>query len=161
MPDPLETGLWTAVLVLAVAGTVNALRVHSAAREPVAAVVPEDAACTLEDPAACKPVFHTPHAALFAGIPNYAFGIVYYALVIAAALQALLSRLDPLLRLAVNAGTLAAVVVSLYLFFHLVFVRRVTCTLCFIGHGINVALAILVIWLMKIEMARPQGGLPF
>lgn len=76
------------------------------------------------------------------GLPNSAFGTVFYALWIAwLAAGKEPAGLAPWIALA----TAAAFTMSLYLAWALIFRMRVVCRLCFAGHGINTALLALAV----------------
>jgi uncharacterized membrane protein len=84
-------------------------------------------------------VVQTPRARLFAGVPNATFGIIYYALVAVA----MLFIGAPGVRPAVLGAAGLAAAVSVYLAYSLLYVTRMPCTNCWIGHAVNWTLFVL------------------
>jgi uncharacterized membrane protein len=90
-------------------------------------------------------VVQTPQARLYAGVPNAALGIVYYA-VLATAVWLVRSPVGAALVLAAVAF---AAITSLMLAYSLLFITKKACPYCWTGHAINWSLAILTPWLFK------------
>ncbi|HYE79075.1 MAG TPA: vitamin K epoxide reductase family protein [bacterium] len=155
MPDPAAAQwLWIGVLILAVWALLNARVVLRIMARPVPAEPSEAQGCSVQDPGSCRHLFHSPTARLIGGIPNALLGQVFYGLVVGTALASLGGGQVPRLwvGLLALAGT-AAVVVSAYLLWNLVVVRRVRCRYCFLGQGLNLALLTLLVALYL----RPNG----
>jgi len=144
--------LWSAVLLCSVLGLVNVVYVIRSSQGPKA---PQDAsaidaaACSLQDPAACKTLFRSPAAHLIAGIPNSWLGGALYLVTGGTALIALFTgALLPAMWLkSLLLGCVAAMSMSLWLAYSLIFIRRTTCIPCFCGHALNLLLLILVAFL--------------
>lgn len=83
----------------------------------------------------CASVVDTPRAKLF-GIPNSVFGLFFFAYLIVD-----LKFFPPEPALVLSA---AALIRSVYLAYSLLFVTRTPCVLCFVSHGINFLLAVLL-----------------
>jgi len=79
-------------------------------------------------------VVHTPAARTIGGVPNAAFGLIYYPLV---ALGTLAGLWLPAARLATLGGASLAALFSLYLAYSLLFVTRRACPFCWTGHTAN------------------------
>ena len=73
------------------------------------------------------------------GIPNAAFGIAYYGLV----LSALPFGRFPAVRRCALAASALALAQSLYLMYSLLFVTKMPCPYCWTGHAVNVILFVL------------------
>jgi uncharacterized membrane protein len=86
-------------------------------------------------------VVETPRARAIGGIPNAAFGIVYYPLV---ALTMFWIHVSGVWTLTIGAS-IAAGVFSLYLAYSLLFVTKRWCPYCWISHLVNWALPFLLI----------------
>lgn len=93
---------------------------------------------TVEARNRCQTVMETPDGRVF-GLPNFIFGILYYLALIA---------LSFMTESASGWATAAAVtswftvLLGVYLVHALFFKIRVSCPLCMVGHGINLALAV-------------------
>lgn len=97
------------------------------------------------DEQTCARVVDTPQARLFLGVPNSVLGAAWYVVVLAAAGQALATGAMPVAYcLPLLAASLATVVVSAYLAWVLVARLRAPCALCFLGHGVNASLLVLL-----------------
>lgn len=83
----------------------------------------------------CASVVDTPRAKLF-GVPNSVFGLFYFTYLIFD-----LKFFPPEPALVLSA---AALIRSVYLAYSLLFVTRTPCILCFVSHGINFFLAVLL-----------------
>jgi uncharacterized membrane protein len=79
-------------------------------------------------------VVQTPAARTIAGVPNAAFGLIYYPLV---ALGTLAGLWLPAARLVTFGGATLAALFSLYLAYSLLFVTRRACPFCWTGHIAN------------------------
>lgn len=94
------------------------------------------------DEATCARVVDTPYARVL-GLPNAVYGMAWYALVLASALAP-----GPFVaaggRPALVAVAALTVLLSAYLAWALLARLRVACVLCFLGHGVNVAIAALL-----------------
>ena len=103
---------------------------------PASKLVPE--VCRVEE-STCRSVLSHRDARIL-GIPNSLVGAMYYMLVLIVAIvhpaQEVLSW--------VMYASWATVVVSIYLVYSLLFVVRTPCLLCFVSHGLNLLLAILL-----------------
>lgn len=127
------------VVPVALAGLVLALAfaLMDAGRvRPDARVLP--AFCRLND-RQCSLVLRHPHARLF-GLPNYAAGIGYYALV----LLNVIVPFPPPWDIALVILSWCVVGAGLFLFYSLLAVVRVNCVLCFAAHGVNLLLALML-----------------
>jgi uncharacterized membrane protein len=78
-------------------------------------------------------VVQTPRARLFGGVDTAAIGLAYYP---AVALASLFFS-DRLVRIATFAAATAALAVSLYLLYSLLFITRRKCTNCMLAHLAN------------------------
>lgn len=145
--------VWTIILILCGLGVLNSLYVlRWSAPLPAAPVAPpspeareDSAACSLDDPGACQTLFTSPTARLTAGIPNSLLGLLYYVGVGGSAVAVLRGWTLPFwwdAGLLLAAG--AAAGMSVWLAWHLLAVRRYFCVPCFIGHGINWVLLVLL-----------------
>jgi uncharacterized membrane protein len=86
-------------------------------------------------------VVETPRARVFAGTPNAAFGLAYYAALAAAV---------PFLGFtavwtAAFAAALTAALFSVYLAYSLLFVTRMPCFYCWTSHAVNAVLVALLL----------------
>jgi uncharacterized membrane protein len=86
-------------------------------------------------------VVESPRARAIGGVPNAAFGIVYYPLV---ALAMLLFHVSGVWALTVVAS-LAAAAFSLYLAYSLLFITKRWCPYCWLSHLVNWALPFLLV----------------
>ncbi|MBV9647725.1 MAG: vitamin K epoxide reductase family protein [Candidatus Eremiobacteraeota bacterium] len=85
-------------------------------------------------------VVESPRARAVAGLPNSAFGLVYYA-----ALAVAVPLLGwPPAHWAALAASIAAAAFSLYLAHSLLFVTRMPCVYCWTSHALNWALPFLI-----------------
>lgn len=92
-------------------------------------------------------VVQTERAALFFGMPNALFGLVYYA-----ALAAVSWSTQATLPLALAlAATALAALTSIYLAYSLLFVTRRNCPYCWSAHIVNWALLAAVPWLLALR----------
>lgn len=97
------------------------------------------------DEQTCARVVDTPQARLLFGVPNSVLGAAWYVLVLAAAGQALATgAVPPSWCLPLLAASLATVAMSAYLAWVLLARLRTPCALCFLGHGVNAALLVLL-----------------
>ncbi|MCG3151314.1 MAG: hypothetical protein GEEBNDBF_00585 [bacterium] len=141
--------LWSAVLLCSVLGLVNVAYVIKSSQSSEAHPEPstdDAAACSLQDPAACKTLFRSPAASLIAGIPNSWLGGALYLATGGTAFVALFTgALLPALWLQfLLLACVAAMVMSLWLAYSLIFIRKTVCVPCFCGHALNLLLLILV-----------------
>lgn len=77
-------------------------------------------------------VVQSPRARL-GGTPNSAIGLIYYAIMLAAAWWIHV----PVMRVGMLAAALAAAAFSVYLAYSLLFVTRMPCAMCWTGHAVN------------------------
>jgi len=92
-------------------------------------------------PETCALVVFTPQARVF-GLPNSAFGQVYYLALVLAGLGGWV--LHHPMRWAFLAASVVTVMLAVYLSHALLVTLRVRCLLCFTSHAINVALLLLL-----------------
>ena len=134
------------VILFALGGFWNALYfslvMHGRAR-PDTKLVPS--LCRPEDNT-CVLVTNTPYARLFFGLPNADLGLVYYVGIIAWMVVSLVTGTPPWLP-AVAVASLVTVAVSAYLGWALLFRLKTVCPFCFLGHGLNVAIAGVIVWM--------------
>jgi uncharacterized membrane protein len=90
-------------------------------------------------------VVSQPRARIIGGVPNSAFGIAYYALLLVAAWLLHV----PAVYYATLAAAAAAAGLSFYLAYSLLFVTRMPCRFCWTGHVVNWSLLVVLI------LARP------
>lgn len=94
------------------------------------------------DEQTCQTVLSTPEARVF-GIPNFVLGLFYYLLLVFLAFLGGLNHtfvgFDILFWLSVF-----TVLLGVYLSYALVFKIKIRCVLCFVSHGINLLIAILL-----------------
>ena len=90
----------------------------------------------------CASIVFTPSARIL-GLPNSVLGQAFYAALFGGTLLGLLDQ--PLLLALYRAGSLATVVLAVYLSYALLFVLRVPCPLCFASHGINAVIFVLLL----------------
>ena len=132
----------TAVAALAAVGFAIAAYFTAVAYRwvrPDAAWIP--AFCRLGE-RTCASIVFTPRARVF-GLPNSVLGQVFYAALLAGAALGLLDQ--PLLLGLYRAGSLVTVALAVYLSYALLFVMRVPCPLCFVSHGINTVIFVLLL----------------
>ena len=91
-------------------------------------------------------VVQSRRARLLGGIPNAAFGLVYYPAVVLAV--AVGGRLPLLLALL---ASLAAAAMSIVLAYSLLFVTRRWCTFCWLSHAINWLLVVVLLVQMRAQ----------
>jgi len=91
----------------------------------------------------CRTVLETPEAKIFR-LPNSVYGLAYYAIMIAAAIERSASGRWPAPSVIVTLSVLAAVF-SLYLGWTLIFRLRVPCPLCFLAHIVNFCLTGIIV----------------
>ena len=132
------------LLLFGVVGLWNALYfslVMHGVVKPDTRLVP--AICRPED-GTCMLVIKMPQARFFFGIPNADLGIAYYAIVLAWTVLSIIMG-APFHQLAIQAIAGFTVLVSLYLAWSLQFVLKTVCPFCYLGHTINLLIA-LVVW---------------
>ena len=134
---------WPVLGTLGVAGMIDAIYVLRLTLKPAPVRLVEEEACSIADPAACQTLFHTPNAALLGRIPNSALGLVFYLLLIVSAITPVPRWWVVLLSMAAT----AALGMSIWLFVSLRR-RRIVCVPCFIGHGINLVLFLILLRLL-------------
>jgi uncharacterized membrane protein len=101
--------------------------------------------CNTEE-SKCLNVLGTPYARVF-WVPNSLLGVLYYLAVLGfVAWEALVDVPLPILNayLGVAAFTVAF---GIYLTYALFFRIKIPCPLCLTGHGINLAIAAIVVWI--------------
>lgn len=136
--------VWLIIGLLCIAGIIDTIYVLRFTFAPKADADP-DAACRIDDPGHCQTLFQSETARLVGNIPNSALGFVFYGVVgVSAILDYFFWQLPRWWVYGLVLGALAAVAMSIYLFCHLVFVRKTTCVPCFIGQGINLVLLVLL-----------------
>lgn len=91
----------------------------------------------------CVMLSRTPYARVFFRIPNWVFGIVFYALTVWAAV----TTTTGLVGWAI-AGSFVAFVLTLYLVWSLAIKLKVVCKLCYLAHTVNTVLLALWVWAM-------------
>ncbi len=98
--------------------------------------------CRMEE-STCQSILSTREARLF-GAPNFLYGILYYALVF---LDTLLESSDggSLTVVPLTALSFSVVLLSIYLGYALLFKLKTACPLCFMSHGINGIISILLL----------------
>lgn len=89
--------------------------------------------CRLDE-GTCATVVDTPRARVF-GVPNSVLGQLWYVALAGGVLTGAVDR--PALEPWFLAGSLATVLLGLYLTWSLLFVTRVNCRLCFASHALN------------------------
>lgn len=94
------------------------------------------------DQATCARVVDTPQARLF-GIPNSVYGLIWYALTATAGVLLLTRGEIPNCRILALLALLP-VAFSLYLAHALIVRLKTFCPLCFLAHGLNFALPVLL-----------------
>ncbi len=90
----------------------------------------------------CASIIDTPRARLF-GIPNSALGQLFYLALIVALLTSQLFT-SPFYFLCLTASALT-VLMGLFLTYSLLFWTQVSCPLCFMSHGINFLIFVLLL----------------
>lgn len=85
-------------------------------------------------------VVQSPRARLFGGVDNAMIGLVYYPAVALASL--FLS--DAPVRIATLIAAAAAAVVSVFLMHSLLYITKMKCTNCWIGHAMNMFLFVML-----------------
>lgn len=138
--------MWPSALLLAAAvvGALDALYfvlVTYGAMRPDARLVPR--VCRMDEDS-CARIVHTRWGRLL-GLPNAVYGLAWYLLVGGVAV-ADLAGASPGWCALLLAGAAATVAVSAVLAWALVRRLRVACPLCFLGHGLNVAILGLILW---------------
>ena len=135
--------IFVAVIVLSAVGLWNALYfslVMHGKLSPDSKIVP--GFCRPEE-STCRRVTDTPSARVFFGVPNADWGIAFYAVLIIWSVWWFVTG-DILWPDAVQIASAFAVGLSVYLAFVLIFRLKMSCPFCFLGQGINVALAMLI-----------------
>lgn len=136
--------------LLSIAGLVNALYFTLAYYGLIKAhdrVIPS-VFCSAEEKK-CLNVLGTPYARVF-WVPNSLLGVLYYLAVLGfVAWEALIDVPLPILNayLGVAAFTVAF---GVYLTYSLFFKIKIPCPLCLTGHGINLAIAAIMLWVITI-----------
>jgi len=97
--------------------------------------------CRLDE-GTCARIVDTRHARVL-GLPNAVFGLAWYGIAGVAGAWMLAGRDLPFCG-PILAASLLTVALSAYLAWALVVRLRVACTLCFLGHGVNVALLLVL-----------------
>jgi uncharacterized membrane protein len=87
-----------------------------------------------------KSVVQTPRARLFGGVDNALIGLVYYP---AIAVASLFFSTAPV-RFASLIAAAAAVVVSLFLMYSLLFITKMKCANCWSAHTMNIMILVLL-----------------
>jgi len=137
-----------ALLVVGVIGAIDSLLALRLSLQPVQA----PAACVIgaqDDAPACPTLFQSETASLVGKTPNSLLGTLYFAGVTLLGLGSVMGF--PLPSWAIAGGLIASVAataMSVYLFWHLVFVRHERCVICFIGHACSLVSLILLGWLV-------------
>ncbi len=91
----------------------------------------------------CQKVLETESSHLF-GMGNFILGLFYYGvLLIYLILPASVAWVFFIL---IVMMCWSVVILSLYLAYELVYILKIPCRLCFISHGINVAIALLILF---------------
>lgn len=106
---------------------------------PDAAWLPR--ACRMDEET-CAAIVDTPYARVF-GLSNAAYGVVWYLVVLAAAGTLASTGALPACALLLVASA-AVVLFSVYLVWALVQRLGTSCPLCFLAHGINLAVVVLL-----------------
>ncbi|HSI20234.1 MAG TPA: vitamin K epoxide reductase family protein [Verrucomicrobiae bacterium] len=83
----------------------------------------------------CVRLSKTPYARVFFNIPNWAFGIPYYAITVLAAIIA-----KPWIVAPAALGAIISTLLSFYLIYTLVIKLKVICRLCYLAHAVNIVL---------------------
>lgn len=94
------------------------------------------------DRGSCTTILRSRWARLF-GLPNSVFGVAWSAVVIAAAAAGVTTGDVPFCRLLLAAASVT-VAVSVLLAWALLARLRAACPLCFVAHGVNVAVLVLL-----------------
>jgi uncharacterized membrane protein len=89
----------------------------------------------------CVRLSKLPYARVFFGMPNWAFGIVFYWLVIFAAFTTNASLVGLALL-----GSFIAFLLTIYLVWALAIKLKVICRLCYLAHAVNASL--FVLWII-------------
>ncbi len=134
--------MMAAVAALAVAGFAISTYFTAVAYRwirPDAAWIP--AVCRMGE-RTCASIVFTPRARVL-GLPNSVLGQVFYAGLLVGTPLGLLDQ--PHLLALYRAGSLVTVVLAVYLSYALLFVMRVPCPLCFVSHGINTVIFVLLL----------------
>lgn len=106
---------------------------------PDASWVPR--ACRMDEET-CASIVDTAYGRVF-GLPNAVYGAAWYAVVLALAGTLLAGGAMPSCRLALLAAA-GAVLFSVYLIWALVQRLGVRCPLCYLGHGLNLTILVLL-----------------
>ncbi|MEO7994430.1 MAG: vitamin K epoxide reductase family protein [bacterium] len=137
--------LWTIVAVASAIGLGASLYVIRFTGLGPATPSSADAACSLTDPGKCATLFQLPTARLIKGIPNASLGLIFYTVTLVTAMASFAWSIPPIWVLLLLAGAIGACVMSVVLAYRLLFVLKVPCVACFIGHGSNLVLLGLLI----------------
>jgi uncharacterized membrane protein len=89
----------------------------------------------------CVRLSKTPYARVFFNIPNWAFGIAYYLLVLGTAIFA-----QPWMAGLALLGAFISTTLSLYLIWSLAVKLRAMCRLCYLAHAVNIGL--MIVWIV-------------
>jgi uncharacterized membrane protein len=131
--------LYTAAIALSVIGASNGLYFILAQYRGTSA------SCETEV-GACETVLETPYARLFR-VPNSVVGLLFYGLIALVCAVSWRTGSIALLPYAF-AASVVALLVSVYLAYALVYRLHRPCRLCFLSHGINLLLVVLLAALM-------------
>lgn len=143
---------WMIIGPLCVAGIIDTIYVLRFTFAPKPDADPE-AGCRIDDPGHCQTLFQSDAARLVGNVPNSALGFAFYIGVGASALAYALGYVLPVWwNYGLVVAAVCAVAMSIYLFHHLIFVRKTTCIPCFIGQAINLVLLLL----LGLQTARYQ-----
>ena len=85
-------------------------------------------------------VVQSPRARLFGGVDNAMIGLFYYP---AVAVASLFFWIGPV-RIATLTAAAAAALVSVYLIYSLLFITKMKCSNCWIGHSMNMFLFVML-----------------
>jgi uncharacterized membrane protein len=88
--------------------------------------------------------------AVLGGVPNSLTGLIYYSLMLA--LTPFLSSAHPFASYAALVGAIVAALASVYLGYSLLFVTRLSCVNCWIGHVVNWSLLALLIITVRLYL---------
>jgi uncharacterized membrane protein len=95
--------------------------------------------CRMEE-SRCQTVLSAPDARVF-GAPNFLLGLIYYTLIF---LAALLDMVIPFSLVFLFWISVAVVLLGVYLTHSLLFKIKISCPLCFVSHGINAVITVLL-----------------
>jgi uncharacterized membrane protein len=98
--------------------------------------------CRIEE-STCLSILKTPEARIF-GLPNFVLGLIFYLLIIAAAVTETFGASDFLFDLILSIA-LFTVVLAVYLIYSLTVKLKTPCVLCYTAHAINSGIALLLV----------------